>query len=155
MKIGPALPQGSVIFCDDIRQEIGGKRSIMGMYDAEMSFTDNPPYILPTFCALITWKWDMTVPPSSIKFALFKDVEAVTEELFSAEVELPEPPPIEFHPNASDPDAPRVGQMQFVAKFAGFQLDANCILRMRAFIGDDEHRIGGLRISRAPVSEEA
>lgn len=41
-----------VVFCDDIREEVGSKRSLMGIYQAEM-FVSSMPVILPKLCAYV------------------------------------------------------------------------------------------------------
>ena len=147
MRVGPPLPHGSVIFCDDIRDEVGGKRSLMGIYDAEMRFSEPSPAALPTFCALISWKWDSSDPPEHIKFVMFQDIGESSVELFAAEVVVPPEVIGEAAINLTDPEAPRVGQMQCVAKFANFTIESSCILKIRAFVGEDEHRIGALRVA--------
>ncbi|BDC37725.1 DUF6941 family protein [Paraburkholderia terrae] len=43
----------NVIFADDIRQEVGGKISIMGIYQTEMHLQAFPA-VLPKFCAHIS-----------------------------------------------------------------------------------------------------
>src|SRR5271169_4391271 len=48
-------PQSSVcIFCDDIREEVGGKLSFMGVYGADMAFPVPPPIALLKMAA-IAW----------------------------------------------------------------------------------------------------
>jgi hypothetical protein len=42
------------VFCDDIRQEIGNKISLMGIYSGEMIFPVKPPVVLPKF-GIVAW----------------------------------------------------------------------------------------------------
>lgn len=51
----------SVLFCDDIRQEVGFKYSMMGCYTSEL-ITDNFPVLLPKLCAAITVRTDISSP---------------------------------------------------------------------------------------------
>ncbi|WP_298369470.1 hypothetical protein [uncultured Bradyrhizobium sp.] len=48
---------GFSIFCDDIRQEIGGKLSVMGTYVNDMVFPRSTtiPLVLPKFCILVKY----------------------------------------------------------------------------------------------------
>lgn len=41
---------GYSIFCDDIRNEVGGKLSFIGCYSSVMFVTRGFPFILPKFC---------------------------------------------------------------------------------------------------------
>ena len=43
---------GFCIFCDNIRQEVGNKISLMGLYGAEITFAAPAPGILPTFAMM-------------------------------------------------------------------------------------------------------
>lgn len=42
------------IFCDDIRLELGGKYSIMGIYSGQMFVASSPPATLPRF-GIVAW----------------------------------------------------------------------------------------------------
>jgi len=46
-----------VLFCDDVRQEVGNKTSYMGVYPANIAFPPNPPadaqFLLPRLCIAI------------------------------------------------------------------------------------------------------
>jgi hypothetical protein len=48
---------GFSLFCDDIRAEVGGKMSIMGVYQADMIFPTNQdfPLAVAKFCILIKY----------------------------------------------------------------------------------------------------
>lgn len=44
---------GFSLFCDDIRQEAGGKISLMGIYHADMFFQGSTPFHTPRFVAMV------------------------------------------------------------------------------------------------------
>jgi hypothetical protein len=48
---------GFSLFCDDIRQELGGKLSVMGIYQADMIFpaTQTFPTVVPRFAILVKY----------------------------------------------------------------------------------------------------
>ena len=48
------LYTGSTIFCDDIREEISGKYSLIGCYRADMVFEIPPPVVIAKFCVQIS-----------------------------------------------------------------------------------------------------
>lgn len=49
----PEARVGFCIFCDNIRQEVGNKLSLMGLYGAELTFAGPSPGLLPTFAILV------------------------------------------------------------------------------------------------------
>lgn len=51
------LPYGTVLFCDDVRQEMGGKVSLVGVYNREMAFLPGTlfPVTLPKLGVHISW----------------------------------------------------------------------------------------------------
>jgi len=46
---------GFSIFCDDLRQEIAGKFSLMGIYSIDMIFQNDFPVTLPKFAILVKY----------------------------------------------------------------------------------------------------
>ncbi len=49
-------PYGWTIFCDDIREEVGGKSSFMGVYKGTMIINDVFPAIVPKFAMSINYR---------------------------------------------------------------------------------------------------
>ncbi len=46
---------GFSLFCDDIRAEVGGKFSVMGVYQTDMIFQQEPPFTLAKFAILVKY----------------------------------------------------------------------------------------------------
>lgn len=59
----PREPYGHCLFCDDIRDEIGGKTSYMGVYDNNLRVTGNGFVLLPKL-AIVAFVFI----PSGLKF---------------------------------------------------------------------------------------
>ncbi|HEU4660655.1 MAG TPA: hypothetical protein VFS63_08335 [Pseudolabrys sp.] len=57
---------GFCIFCDDIRNEAGGKLSFMGCYNAVMFVPSRLPFVLPKFCIHLHVFSPPTQPYSSV-----------------------------------------------------------------------------------------
>src|SRR5579864_3625715 len=56
MTIAPlSTPYGHTIFCDDIRFEINGKVTLVGIYAGDMVFGRELPATLPKFCLRIAY----------------------------------------------------------------------------------------------------
>jgi|HubBroStandDraft_6_1064221.scaffolds.fasta_scaffold319617_2 hypothetical protein len=66
------LPFGNVIFCDDIRQEAGGKLSLMGIYHSDMVFAAGTtfPLMLPKLGVLMTWFESAATPDDDLMFKI-------------------------------------------------------------------------------------
>ena len=48
-------PYGTTVFCDDIRDEVSGKRTYIGVYPNEMLVNGDFPLLLPTFGFALTY----------------------------------------------------------------------------------------------------
>lgn len=75
---------GVVQFCDDIRQEIGNKYSLMGCY-ADDFITDCIPTVLPKLCAQVKLFSSPNQPFSKLVF------RATMRDASIAEIEVPDP----------------------------------------------------------------
>lgn len=151
MIINPSFPSGSVVFCDDVRQEVTGKLTLVGVYAGHMMLTANLPVALPQICAVTTFR--LAPPTEQIKavFRIFKSGQ--NEPLFEMEADIPAAQPSDFPPTAADqdPDAVKFLQMIITAQMQNLIITEPCTLKVRAFIGDDEIRLGALRISVTPL----
>lgn len=69
-------PRIETIFCDDIREEVGNKRSLMGIYHGEM-FVHSMPILLPKLCFYITYITDISEAPIKLEIRVVKGVEEI------------------------------------------------------------------------------
>jgi hypothetical protein len=60
------------IFCDDIREEVGGKFSFMGVYSGDM-IVANLPAVLPKLCIAITVVTPVDDPFDSLQLGIYLD----------------------------------------------------------------------------------
>jgi hypothetical protein len=155
MPVGPNLPYGSTIFCDDIREEVGGKRSLMGIYGGDMVIGEGPPATIPSLVAQITWLCSKDMFPEKLEFRIYRDSEEDREILFSAEIEprnLPVPPdPV---PDKHDPESPNFAIFMFMARFNNLEFTGPCRLRVRALVDGIEHRIGALNVRFGSIATD-
>lgn len=76
------------VMCDDIRQEIGGKISYMGIYGANILLPQFP-FMLPKLCFVMNVSFPPGEdPPNSIKFRLYRDEELLAEQFLRNDVDL-------------------------------------------------------------------
>jgi hypothetical protein len=140
----------SAIYCDDIRNEVGGKYSLMGVYQSEMVFPQFPA-LAPKFCARITLRFAVDDRPrESLKIQLFSgDILLGAMEINQEQIQSSELPP-------QDPDIPpedRILAIQTALIFSPFPIEAPCRLRLRAYVDGSEIKGNGLKI-RLPSPEE-
>ena len=66
------------LFCDDVRQEAGGKLAYMGIYGIDLLVPNYPAHLLK-LCAVMTVRTMATRPPKSVIFKLLRDEELIYE----------------------------------------------------------------------------
>src|SRR4030095_11746465 len=70
---------GHTIFCDDIRQEVGGKFSYIGVYSGQMIIHGTCPVTLPKLCLAITFTQRREIFVANIGIQIFLPGEADDE----------------------------------------------------------------------------
>jgi len=137
------------IFCDDIRQEIGGKFSYIGVYSAQM-FVPSFPITLPKLCLAMNVITPADTPFRKLAMRILKDDTQLAEGVFDetqlasaveASTVVPE-----------DGRKERVLALQAMFVFSPFQVEGPCTLRVRVETDDGELRGLGLRIEQAPAA---
>lgn len=147
MIINPTAPGGYTVFCDDIRHEITGKTTLVGVYNGQLIVSGSLPVTLPQICAAITLR---LLPPEERVKPIIKIFRSDQEDpLFvcEADIEPVEPQLIPERPPHLEPDAVTFMQIGVTALMQGLVINEPCALKVRAFIGDDEVRLGSLQIS--------
>lgn len=113
----------SVIYADDLRQEIDGKVTIVGMYQSQM-LVPTFPITLPKLAVLMTAITPAEQPFGKVTLQLLKDDEILQSfemDLSGQEVSSPE----------FDPDGIATMELQFANIVSPLQLDGPCKLRAR------------------------
>jgi hypothetical protein len=133
----------SVQFCDDIRQEVGNKFSLMGCYGPSM-LVSAFPLLLPKLCAQVKVMTAITRPFQRLAIRVHRDDELLIEM------------PISSQTLASADDYPSWARFQMVnalVVMAPFQVDAPCSLRVEAETEDGCLSGGAFRIEHSAVPE--
>ena len=136
------------IFCDDIRQEIGGKLSYIGVYGAQM-FVPSFPISLPKLCLAMSMITPVDTPFRKLAMRILKDdtqlAEGVLDETqLAGAVEASTDVP-------ADERKDRILTLQSMFVFSPFQLEGPCTLKVRVETESGELRGVGLRIDQAPA----
>lgn len=135
------------IFCDDIRHEMGGKISYIGVYSGGL-FVPSFPVILPKLCLSVKVVTSAKEPLNTLTLRVLKDDETLQkivldEGQLAAASEIPD--------EMTDEDRmERVHIAQFMLVFSPLQLDGPCVLRVRAQTEDGEMRGIALKVDKAP-----
>lgn len=139
----------STIYCDDIRQEVGGKLSLMGVYNGVM-YVQQFPVTLPKLWIMATYVVAHEKSPKCLKVRVFRnneplaDLDALPDHLAQLA-------------NAREPVVPVPdGSERAVAShmhvcFSPLVLDGPCVLRVVAITDGDEVRGLGLQVQQQPA----
>ena len=131
-------------FCDDVRQEVGGKLSLIGIYDTVM-YVPQFPVTLPKLWIVTAYSMSYDEPPKNLKIRVLKnseplaDLDATPEYLQqlanarAAVVPMPD-------------DVQRAITSHTQVCFSPFVIDGPCFLRVIAITDRGEVRGRGLQI---------
>lgn len=135
-----ATPSGHSIFCDDLRMESNGKSMYIGIYTGDM-LVESFPTILPSFRVIINYVEKVGESDLPIRFVvtLPEDEKVFEAEIPRGEMHAPSPP------NLGEKETPLIRSM-IIAAFNPLVLNSGGRMRVRAYRGDDEIRLGTLLI---------
>lgn len=138
-----------VIYCDDIRQEIGQKHSYMGVYSGDMVIP-NFPAVLPKLCIAVTVVTPIDDPIETLQINIFQD--GIDEPIISTE-KITAPPP------SLEKDDSTLLMAHFMFALSPFQIEKESKLRVVAETECGAIKGRGLRLiaassSNAPIAAE-
>jgi hypothetical protein len=145
---------GFSLFCDDIRGEIGGKLSVMGIYQSDMIFppTQTFPFNMPKFCVLIKYYENLNTFTDDIAIRVFLPGDASD----SPTVVLPFPRASLGQPDFSyalEEDQERIFNLSFPLVLSPCLIKQEGFIKVRAICGTTTTRLGSLRIRKAQADE--
>jgi len=135
------------IFCDDIRQEVSGKISYIGVYSGVL-FVKAFPATLPKLCIAVKVATPGDNPLKSLTLRVLKDDEQL-QEIAVEEDQLASASDLDSDLSDEDKNN-RVQVTQFMLVFSPMQLDNPCTLRVLAQTENDELRGMALKVALAP-----
>lgn len=132
------------IYCDDIRDEVGGKTSIIGWYSGEpIAMPPEGFLLLPTFCLM-----GMLALPIDTQFKTLK-LEMLQDEEVLHTVVIPEQAVKDLQTGEAHTATPLFGrQARFAIKMNNFAIVKPCIVRMRITLDDLVVNANGLPFKR-------
>lgn len=140
------------LFCDDIRHEINGKLSYIGVYSGTL-FVPVFPVTLPKLCISVKIVTPVNEPLRSLTLRVLKDDEILQEIVFDKEQLVSAS---EVLVELSDEERRlRVQMPQFLLAFSPLHLDKACTLRVRALADHEELRGVGLIIDQISTAADS
>lgn len=143
-------PFGYTVFCDDLRQEVLGKITLVGVYGAELIVYAFMPATLSKLAMSINYYERLGESDSPLELRIYlpgEDEQPAFSQLIAGE-------PLEKFRNhevsADFPlEIPWVGMTVNIG-FSPLELKEEGYIRVRMIRGDDEIKIGSLRIKAKP-----
>lgn len=132
------------IFCDDIRQEVGGKLSYIGVYGRRLIVSQFPA-TLPKFFVALTAVTPESKPFQSLTFKLFEDDRLLGEHVFPEEE-------VSAYATLISQTGPRQNGVQTISSalmLSPLVIAKPCLLRVRAQTESEELSSPGLEIEIA------
>lgn len=129
------------IYCDDVRQEVGGKTSFMGVYRGAM-LLPNFPFTMRQFYAVVILTCDPVKAPKKLVIRMTLE----SNSLVDMEMDLPPPPnPVDTHMLQRNPSDFRV-EFQTIIDMTNITFPGPGILRLHIIADDVEMRGPGIDI---------
>jgi hypothetical protein len=146
-------PFGVAIFCDDIREEVGGKISLIGCYGVDMQFQGvSFPVVLPKFGIFVTARLpiDRATPP--IRFLVYFPGDS--EDAPSMAFDVPLPEEIQKMPGSipprseplAPPDTKRMHGVRQHFVLSPAIINTEGFIRVRMIYGDQRFPLGALKV---------
>jgi hypothetical protein len=126
-------------FCDDARQEVGNKLSLMGCYTGEMVLQKFPA-VLPKLCAYITAITPKNTPFETLTFRATLNGEPLAEIAV-----LPEQLQPEAHAPSANPEASRL-MTNVVMAFTPLVVTKTCAMKIEVETEEGTFLAGSLFI---------
>jgi hypothetical protein len=146
---------GYTIFCDDVRNEIGGKHSFIGAYTGGVMIVHAGfPVTLPIFAMAVTILQRRGVMIPNLSLRIFMPGDPDDQASIQGELKEIEEGKVAalanavgLHPAARSDD---YVMMSAQIKFTQMVLKEPGMIKVRAVIGDNMYRLGVLQISPPP-----
>lgn len=149
MIINPSLPHGFVIFCDDVREEVSGKTTIVGAYGQDLVFQSAAPATLSQIAVSTWYRLSPDRMPTAVEFRLVYETEAGEESILNSmtfdldQSMFPQMP----QQSQSDPNSTPFWELRHVSRHEHVTFLQPGRLKCRVHFDGNEVRIGTLKVS--------
>lgn len=140
---------GYTIFCEDIRHEVSGQVTYVGVYTGAVTVPQFP-FTLPKLAMAVHYRQPLDAPRENVRvFVYFGEDE--TEPVVEAFLNISEAPPL--------PAAPPLGDAKLIAAtnvvFSPFVVEQMTVLKVRAMVGSHRVKLGTVMVIAANESTAA
>lgn len=143
-----ATPYGLTIFCDDIRQEINGKLTLVGCYGPELRIFGTYPVVLPILAAQVNIRVPGETQIKSLRIVVTKQDPDGVEEILSMEPDTTENSIKSEEEKELIESGEKILSVSISCKWSPLQFLGDSMIKVRAYInGGDEIKLGSLSIS--------
>jgi len=143
------LAYGYTIFCDDIRQEVGGKTSYIGVYRQTMFVSGEFPIVLPKIAMGFSYIQPVSAELGEVEIQIWFPGDA--DDQPSARGMLPYNKDQQIPlPDGAEQSDDTVCRMEGIIIFAPLILRGEGKIKVRAKRGDEITKLGTLFVRRAP-----
>jgi hypothetical protein len=141
-------PYGTTIFCDDIRDELGGKLSLIGVYGPDLIIDAPFPALLPKLGILVNARIPIDRTISGLRLIIYAPGDA--DNVPSVDTELPWHPPNTAQELGDPPFPDAVVSHNFAGRLllSPFVIKEEGYVRVRLICGDETIRVGALQIKK-------
>lgn len=140
-------PFGMAFFCEDIREELGGKVSYMGIFGQDMVIQGAKPALMPKLSIAAHVNIPRTKQNTVLRIVVTRTTGELIENLIEMQGEIE-------RPDNAPPDDDRYTQAIVHLNAVPFQIADDCEVSVRAFIAKEELWLGTLPIRFASVANQ-
>lgn len=136
---------GTTIFCDDIREEVSGKSTLVGVYKGVMILHDKElPASLPKLCFYIIYPEPIDATYEKLQLKIFAPSEeepaCIADVLMDQARKALPPPPEDFGAD------PHFNQLSIAISLTPFKISAFGRIKVRAYRDGEEVKLGSLLV---------
>ena len=150
-KVKPLAPYGITVFCDDIRNEIGGKCSYIGAYNGELLLPEIPS-VLPKLGFAV----QVVLPRIEESLKLELMIYFPSDELESPSIRFPakiDGIGADVNAQYGDDDVPPHAKMLQQIILSPVEIKKEGLIKVRAAVNDEVIKCGILRVRKVSIPE--
>jgi hypothetical protein len=131
-----------------VRNEVTGKQTIVGAYAGEMIINIPAPATLPNLAVLINYRDDPDTFPKTVIFRIYVETAKDDNLVWEHELEMKGRPELPgFTPKE---EQKMFAEARIGTAFPGITFTEESRMKVRAYIGEDEYRLGALFVRFKP-----
>lgn len=141
---------GFSLFCDDLREEIGGKISLMGIYDRDLFFQAETPITFPRFVIFVRYFEIVGAFSDDLALSVFLPGDEADRPTISLRLNRPDVRPSETSLAFSDDGEP-VLSISVPVLLSPWEIRCEGAVKVRMRCGDVVTRLGELQVRKGEL----